>query len=204
MSIDLSGVAQLYARSLQTHGETSCGVGWRDETSHSLRFDRLARVIRPDGAPLEINELGCGYGAFYEYLVQQGLPVACYRGIDISAEMIERARERLKGAPVDLAPGSELNRDADYSFASGIFNVRLSCGEVEWRDHILATLANLATRSRRGFAFNLLSTYVDWREDHLYYGDPAFFFDHCKRNFSRYVTLLHDYPLYEWTMLVNK
>jgi hypothetical protein len=37
----------------------------------------------------------------------------------------------------------------------------------------------------------------------LYYGDPAFFFDHCKRSFSRNVALLHDYGLYEFTILVR-
>ena len=57
--------------------------------------------------------------------------------------------------------------------------------------------------SKKGFGFNLLSTYVDWKEDHLYYGDPLFFFDFCKRHVSRYVSLLHDYPLYEWTILVR-
>jgi hypothetical protein len=44
---------------------------------------------------------------------------------------------------------------------------------------------------------------VDWKQDDLYYGDPLFFFDHCKRTFSRTVTLLHDYPLYEWTIHVR-
>jgi hypothetical protein len=58
-------------------------------------------------------------------------------------------------------------------------------------------------RSRRGFAFNLFTTYVDWKEDHLYYGDPGFFFDFCKRELSRSVALLHDYPLWEWTMVVR-
>ena len=34
--------------------------------------------------------------------------------------------------------------------------------------------------------------------------DPAFFFDWCKRNFSRHVSLLHDYGLYEFTLLTRK
>jgi hypothetical protein len=37
----------------------------------------------------------------------------------------------------------------------------------------------------------------------LYYGDPSWFFDHCKRRFSRNVALLHDYELYDWTMAVK-
>ena len=38
----------------------------------------------------------------------------------------------------------------------------------------------------------------------LFYGDPLLFFDFCKRNFSRNVALLHDYGLYDFTILVRK
>ncbi len=37
----------------------------------------------------------------------------------------------------------------------------------------------------------------------LYYGDPIFFFEHCRTTFGRHVALLHDYPLYEFTILVR-
>jgi hypothetical protein len=29
--------------------------------------------------------------------------------------------------------------------------------------------------SKKGFSFNMLSTYVDYKENHLFYGDPLFF-----------------------------
>ncbi len=60
--------------------------------------------------------------------------------------------------------------------------------------------------SRKGFAFNCLTSYSDkerMRED-LYYSDPCFLFDYCKRHFSKNVALLHDYGLYEFTVLVRK
>jgi len=38
----------------------------------------------------------------------------------------------------------------------------------------------------------------------LYYADPIFLFEHCRRTFSRFVSLIHDYPLYEFTILVRK
>ena len=56
----------------------------------------------------------------------------------------------------------------------------------------------------KGISFNLLTKYADYEADNLYYGDPLYFFDYCKRNLSKYVTLLHDYELYEWTILVKK
>ena len=41
-------------------------------------------------------------------------------------------------------------------------------------------------------------------KDHLFYADPCFFFDHCKKHFSKNVALLHDYGMYEFTILVRK
>jgi hypothetical protein len=63
-------------------------------------------------------------------------------------------------------------------------------------------IRRLSEQSARGLAFNLFTTYVDFRNDDLFYADPAEFFSLCRRELSRYVTLLHDYPLYEWTLVV--
>jgi hypothetical protein len=75
----------------------------------------------------------------------------------------------------------------------------------DWRAHVLTTLATIARISARGFAFNMLTAYSDRDKmrDDLYYGDPCFFFDHCKRQYSRNVALLHDYGLYEFTTIVQ-
>jgi hypothetical protein len=44
----------------------------------------------------------------------------------------------------------------------------------------------------------------DKRRPDLYYADPLALFDHCKRTYSRFVSLIHDYPLYEFTLLVRR
>ena len=56
-----------------------------------------------------------------------------------------------------------------------------------------------------GFGFNVLTLYsdADKRRADLYYADPLELFTHCRLTFSRFVTLLHDYPLYEFTLLVR-
>ncbi len=92
---------------------------------------------------------------------------------------------------------------ADFTFVSGTFNVRLDASDEAWRTYVEETLLELGARSRRGLAFNLLTTYVDWRKEDLFYADPTHFFGFCRENLSRYVTLLHDYPLYEWTIAVR-
>ena len=41
----LDGIRDLYEGNLAEHGTTSKSVGWPDEASQLLRFERLARVI---------------------------------------------------------------------------------------------------------------------------------------------------------------
>lgn len=200
----LADIARLYTDSLLREGATAKGVGWTDPARHTLRFDVLASLLDGEAMPFSVNDLGCGYGALYEYLRGRGFPVDAYLGYDISAAMIEEARARSAGDNVSYVLSSALEHDADYCFASGIFNVRRDCDPDDWLRHVLATLDDLNRHARKGFAFNLLSTYVEWQAEGLYYGDPSFFFHHCRTHYSRFVTLRHDYPLWEWTIIVRR
>jgi hypothetical protein len=120
--------------------------------------------------------------------------------------MISRAKESYGGIDsVDFVSDKQSMIATDYTVASGVFNVQLDTSTTEWEAYVLHNLGVLNALSRRGFAFNLLTKYSDpelMRPD-LYYADPLFFFDYCKNNFSRFVALLHDYPLYEFTILVK-
>ncbi|HEX6025627.1 MAG TPA: class I SAM-dependent methyltransferase [Solirubrobacter sp.] len=197
----LADVEALYRSNLAEHGTSSASVGWPDARAQQLRFDKLAYVIDTD-APITVNDWGCGYGAMFRYLDER-FTLERYTGYDISAEMLEAARGFVNDSRAHWVRGSEVTETADYSFVSGTFNVRMKAGDAAWQRYVEDTLRLLAQRSRRGFAFNLLTTYVDWRKDDLFYGDPAHFFTFCRENVSRYVTLLHDYPLYEWTIAVR-
>jgi SAM-dependent methyltransferase len=205
MSDALGDIADLYSGSLAEHGAEAKGVGWGDETSHKVRFDRLLRCMDEEvPARPTFNDLGCGYGALYAYLVEHGVTPGGYRGHDISEAMLGEARKRVTAPEAVFVATATLDKPADYSIASGIFNVRFERTDEEWLAVILETLRNMNAFSARGFSFNLLTTYADYRREHLYYGDPCFFFDHCKREFSKRVALHHDTQLFEWTVTVLK
>jgi hypothetical protein len=121
--------------------------------------------------------------------------------------MTEAAQARhATSAGARFLVGSEPDAAADYGVASGIFNVRMTRTDAEWYDYLQATLDALDRSSRHGFAFNCLTSYSDEdkKRSHLYYADPGQLFDVCKRRYSRQVALLHDYGLYEFTILVRK
>jgi len=199
-------VGRYYADRLQEFGATPRGVDWNSAESQTLRFERLLDLVAGAPADASLLDVGCGYGALLDAIRARALTLD-YRGLDISAEMIAEASARHAGDdraafttdPVALRP-------ATYAVASGIFNVKLQHSAREWRHYVLATLAALDAASERGFAFNMLSTYSDpeRRRDTLYYADPTEMFELCQRRYSRRVALLHDYPLYEFTVLVRK
>lgn len=199
-------VRQLYTENVRRSGATSTAVGWNTPESQALRFQKLTTLVDPGASAFTVNDYGCGYGAHLQYLLRHGYDVAAYYGYDVSGDMLATAREQ--AAPfagvLELREGTLIETVADYTFVSGTFNVRFGSDDGEWTAFIVEKLAEIHRHSRRGFSFNLLSTYVDWKQPHLYYGDPLFWFDHCKRHFSRFVSLLHDYPLYEWTIVVRK
>jgi hypothetical protein len=121
--------------------------------------------------------------------------------------MIRAAKDRYARKPnANFAVAAEPTTAADYGIASGIFNVRLGHSDAEWREYLQGMLDILDRTSKRGFAFNCLTSYsdADKMRDYLYYADPCALFDLCKRRYSRHVALLHDYGLYEFTILVRK
>jgi SAM-dependent methyltransferase len=201
----ISSVGQYYTGKLRDHGPSPQGVDWNSEESQHLRFEQLLRVCPPAG-PFSLLDYGCGYGALLDHLGDRAAQVD-YRGFDISDAMVSAARE-LHGEGPDRRFSTDLSAlgRSDYAVASGIFNVSLDFSPDEWTRYVTDTLTTLRELGVRGFAFNMLTSYSDadrMRSD-LHYGDPAFYFDLCKREFSRNVALLHDYDLYEFTMLVRE
>ena len=201
----LTEVSKYYSAKLAEHGETAQGVDWNGEAGQTLRFRQLCNIIQCHG-DFSINDLGCGYGALYAFLAREH-DMFSYTGIDISESMIRAAEKRCQGiSHARFVFSSEPDQVADYGVASGIFNVRLNRSNAEWESFIRSTLDALDRTSRIGFSFNALTVYsdADKMRDHLYYADPCALFDLCKRRYARNVALLHDYDLYEFTILVRK
>jgi len=201
----LTEVAEYYSDKLAVNGETPQGVDWNGEEGQELRFEQLCKLMPPSSS-FSVNDIGCGYGALIDYFAGN-FESFSYFGIDVSEGMISAAIQRYTGMKdVQFTVSSEPEDVADYSVASGIFNVRLSRTDEEWQAYLEETLDILDRASRKGFAFNCLTSYSDSEKmrGYLYYADPCKLFDFCKQRYSRNVSLIHDYGLYEFTILVRK
>lgn len=194
---------EYFTKKVLEYGNTNKGVDWNSKESQELRFQQLSKIIAEKNNRFSICDYGCGYGAYCDYVTNNGFDLD-YTGIDISSQMIENAKALYPDKK--FLNCAEIDEEYDYIIASGIFNLKQSVPDSEWRQYIIDTINMFNEKSKKGFAFNCLTKYSDaelMRED-LYYSDPLFLFDYAKKHFSRNVALLHDYNLYEFTILVRK
>lgn len=200
-------IEKYYTDKILKYGANPLGVDWKNEEGQILRFGQLSKVLNIN-IPFTVADLGCGYGKFIDYL-DKNFQNYTYIGYDLSNSMIKKAIE-LYGYKNNVyfqhIKSTKEIQSVDYIITSGIFNVKMHYTEVQWLNYILNTLEQMYNKSLKGFAFNILSKYSDkeYMRDYLYYADPLFLFDFCKRNFSKNVSLLHDYELYEFTIIVRK
>lgn len=203
-NLNLNKIEQLYSDNLEKFGIDSKSVGWSTPESQKLRFQKLMEVVDNRDEPFSLNELGCGYGELFKFCLDEGFLLEQYRGYDISQKMIEAAKDYINNDTASFVCAAEIDRKCDYTVTSGIFNVKFNEQSADWETYIKNTLEQMFEASVKGIAFNLLSKYVDYETENLYYADPCYYFDFCKTRLSRRVSLIHDYNLFEWTMIVRK
>ncbi len=214
MSELIKNQKEFYEEKFQRFGEDPRSLGHNDRESQWLRFETLARLFRhePAGARFSVHEMGCGLAHFNEYLLENKISCS-YSGSDICGNFIERARAKFPQASFvlqNMAEEFEMMTSAvkghDYYVASGVFNPSNGRPAQEWEAFLFKAIGNMFRACRKGIAFNLLTSYSheSRRSRELYYSDPKKMFDWCKTNLSRFVNVLEDTPLYEYTVLVYK
>lgn len=194
-----------YTKTLNRFGPTFQGVDWNSKESQELRFDQLIKVIDKQEDNFSILDYGCGYGALYPFMKSR-FPNFDFNGYDASEAMIENAIRLYSNKECGWFSNPINLSRSDYVLASGLFNVKQSFSNYAWNEYAIDTLESFNSLSIKGFAFNMLTKYSEKTrmEKKLFYADPKYYFDYCKSKFSRNIALLHDYNLYEFTILVRK
>jgi predicted RNA methylase len=199
-------IERFYQNHLSQHGDSAKGVGWKNEEAQQIRFQQLIKVINKD-SKFSINDLGCGVGDLVQAL--DAYKNYYYFGYDVMPEMIERANFKYGNknhVKFTVIEKTDEIKPADFTVASGIFNIRFTENDDTWLKYIFDTITLMNERSTAGFSFNILTMYsdIEFMKPELYYADPALLFDYCKRKFSKNVALLHDYNQYDFTIIVRK
>ena len=203
--VNIQKIGDYFKNKFEKFGPTPQGEDWNSAESQEVRFNQLIKVI-DSGHRYSLIDYGCGYGALYDYLREMGHRFT-YQGYDIVKEVIESAQElHSKNSDCDFTYDEKDLKPADYVVESGIFNIKMEAKDNEWTAHVIKTMERMNSLSLRGMAFNFLTKYSDpeYMRPDLYYPDPCFYFDYCKKNFSKNVALLDDYQLYDFTIIVRK
>ncbi len=209
MTIDnaLNSLRSFFDEKAKTHGAVFQSVDWNSLERQEVVFKQLLNIWINEEESASVLDFGCGYGALLDFMKSENYKLSEYVGYDFSKNMIDNAKQThsLQQGVIFTSKLDELPQ-SDYVIAGGILGMKKEANEEEWTKYCLKTLNQMWMLSKKGMVFNSLTIYSDrekMRPD-LYYADPCFLFDYCKKNFSRNVSLLHDYNLYEFTILVRR
>lgn len=199
-SLDLSKVASLYNARFDEYGSDVKTVGWGNESSQYLRFDVLFRGLDPKGRT--ILDVGCGLGGLIPYLERHTGGDFRYIGVDIAEKLIGEAAAKYGGAGRDFYVGdihSVTLPPVDIAVLSGALSFK--AGGME--EYAYGTMERMYALSRKAACLNFLTKYVDYELDKNQHYQPEMIFSKA-RQIARYVNLIHDYPLYEFTVQLLK
>ncbi|WBY00902.1 class I SAM-dependent methyltransferase [Ramlibacter tataouinensis] len=178
-------IREHYRQLLKQHGDTAAAAQYSSRDSQERRFRQLARIGELRGA--RVLDFGCGSGHLATYLAQSGFPVD-YTGVDIVPELLQAGRAKHPQHRFGLLEEFAGER-FDYVLVSGVYNNARPDNRQFWQDSV----RDLFVRCDRGLAFNMMSTYVDYRDRGLFYESPEHAFAFVKRELTPYVNLIHDY-----------
>jgi hypothetical protein len=202
----LKNLQTFFDTKIREHGAQPKGVDWNSQESQYIRFDQLLWLIRNKSEAFTMLDYGSGYGALATYLKERGYNFR-YIGYDMTAAVIEEAQRVFANeSNCTFTTDEGALQPVDYVIGSGLFNMKMDTPEDAWHEHMVKTVNRLWELTTRGMAFNALTSYSDkeYTRADLYYPDSKWWFDYAKRNLSRNVALLHDYNLYDFTLIVRK
>ncbi len=202
-----ASIDDYYTKKILAYGATPSGVDWDCLATQEMRFVQLLRIC-DFSKPCSLNDLGCGYGALLALLHKRHRTASIdYLGIDVSDRMVSTAKRRwARTTNANFILGREAPRIADYSVASGIFNVKLDQPQDIWTEVIKRTLSHLLAVSRVAFSVNFLARLPPKSNcaPELYCADPEWWIEYCRQSLKVKVELLDNYGMKEFTLQVYR
>ena len=202
-----NNIRNYFRKTFNDHGESSEGLDYNGRQSHYLRLGVLVNELNAF-ENFSINDLGCGFGSLLDALYGSGRNNSDYTGYDLVEEMILLGQKNWTAKNPRLkfiSGGTEALKMADYSVASGTFNIKQDSSHDDWHNYVLECLKDMMLHTKIKLVVNFLTSYSDeeyMRED-LYYPDPREMFDFGMK-LTGSAAIRHNYGLYDFTLIINK
>jgi len=188
-----------YETRFQEHGYSYKTLGWGSVETQRLRFQVLADIADLSGR--SVCDVGCGFGDLNSYLTSR-FGDTKYHGVDLSQVLLDEAAMRHPEATFerrDVLANPLQPESFDYVMASGLLNFK----QESHFDYLRKMVEVLYAACSRGLAVNFLSSYVDYELEKDFHFAPEEAFT-MARKLTRWVTLRHNYPLYEFTLYLYR
>lgn len=192
-----------YEETFAKHGATSKGVDWGADQDVFLRYDKMLAVAEGEllNGATSLLDVGCGYGGLLAYLQHKGSALK-YKGIDVAENMIDYARQKFPAHEFKVADVLNISstQQFDYVVCNGILTQKLSTSIPEMDQFANALIRKCFSMARKGVAFNVMTTKVNFMADNLYYRNPGEMLQWCLSEITPSVKIDQSYRLYEYTV----
>ena len=152
-----SEIAEIYNERFLKLGPTPEASMWFSKTRQIARFDVIFNQLKllHQRNSISISDIGCGYGAFLEYLSEKKIDEELsYYGYDVCPEVIkfckkkyfERASFYTKSVPI---------HKTDFVIMSGTFNFFPNQNYNAWKVYFFNSLKLLWSEAKCAMIFNL-------------------------------------------------
>lgn len=206
MNEDISG-RQLdrYRENFLKHGDSPEGTFQNNRETQHLRFERLLQHLKLPSTPFSIHDVGAGVADLHNYLLSCGIPHQ-YEGTEIVPEMVKKVKERLPDIRLTTDDFLSAANEpvADFVVLSGTLNLRCEVDVARWEEYSLQVLSKMYAAASCGISANFLTNRNTFSVPELFYAPPARILNYCLDTMSRFVTVDHCYPLFEFTVTVLK
>lgn len=194
---------------LDKHGDSFRGNGYTKSAEEAIeRYALMLDVVRERSTPQSVLDLGCGLGHMVDFIAgTERYRHVRYTGLDISAKYLAAAKARhpdQKFVLMDVLSGDEDLPMFDYVILNGVFNYRGPLEQERMVEYWKELITVAYRHCRRGIAFNVMSTLVDWERDDLFHLPLEAMSDFVWKNLSRHFVVRHDYRAYEYTTYVYR
>jgi SAM-dependent methyltransferase len=198
---------EYYEKHLHAHGDSHLGVNWPNLKDAIRRYQVMLDIIPKNMEPISLMDIGCGAGHFYDFLnsIPNGRCIK-YSGIDISSNFTELCKQKYPN--VDFYC-SDILRDSpvplqDYFILNGVFTVKSTLPYDAMFEFMKTMLIKLWSQTRKGIAFNVMSSHVEWERTDLFHVPFDSMAKFIRSELSRHFLFRQDYGLYEYTTYIYK
>jgi len=193
-------VKDFFNKLVEKHGYSPKSLAYSGEKSQKIKFNIVTEVGIEDNC--SVLDVGCGFGDYFNYLKQRGIKNIKYCGIDISNKIVDFAKE--KNSLVNVIQGNvlDLSDDEKYDY---VISLGFNCVKTgtNW-ETLTQVLDKMWKLSKKGIAYNAVSTFSETSPRKIYFVSPAKVIDYIMTNLTYKVVFRHDYMPHDFTIFAYK